>query len=104
MKARLLTEAAGQGRVEDVQGLLEAGEPVDEVDANGWTPLMRAARAGHAGIVALLVAAGADVTRSSRGRTALSCAQEGRHVDVMVELAMAGAFEVGAKAEPTGPP
>ncbi len=92
-----LAGAAGLGRFKEVKRLLEAGDPVDAVDAEGWTPLMRAARSGHTGIVALLLAAGADVKRASpSGRTALMCAQERGHADVIVQLSMAGAFGLGA--------
>ncbi len=81
-------------------GIMSAA--AEEVDAEGLTPLMRAAAAG-AGWRALwgLVAARADVNRrdAAGGRTALWLAAEGGHADTVAALARLGA-DVGATAEP----
>lgn len=46
-----------------MQRWLDAGEDVDCSGAKGFTPLMRAASAGHTDVVALLIAEGADLFR-----------------------------------------
>ena len=51
------------------------------------TPLMKAAGAGHAEIVALLVRAGADTAAAdSKGRVARDHALEGHHHEVAQQL------------------
>jgi len=58
--------------------LLQAGVPPDDPDLYGTTPLYKAACAGNAGVVKLLLARGADPTRHPDGESALECARSGR--------------------------
>jgi hypothetical protein len=59
--------------------LLKRGARVDEpFDSDGHTPLWRAACAGNAGVVRLLLAAGANPMGRVSGRTALDLAKEQR--------------------------
>jgi len=55
--------SAREGRVEVVKYLLECGFPVDPVKNDGQTPLAEAVVKGHANIVRILLAAGADARR-----------------------------------------
>src|SRR5690606_15400261 len=66
--------------------------PVDTVDAQGCTALLRAAGGGHLAVVDLLLRRGADATRAaSSGATPLSAAVSMRHLDVVDRLLSAGA-------------
>ncbi len=67
-----------------VRMLLEAGSRADEKDAEGMTPMHLAARADDAGVVALLVGAGADVnSRENRnGLNPVQLAVEEARADV----------------------
>ncbi|MET0145699.1 MAG: ankyrin repeat domain-containing protein [Jiangellaceae bacterium] len=58
-----LFDAAREGDVERLRDALDAGVPVDLVDAEGNSYLMLAAYHGHLGAVELLIARGADVDR-----------------------------------------
>jgi hypothetical protein len=61
------------------QLLLRAGARVDgPSDRDGRTPLWRAACVGHADLVAVLLAAGADPGVSASGQSALECARDAR--------------------------
>ena len=61
------------------QLLLRAGARVDgPSDRDGRTPLWRAACAGHADLVAFLLAAGADPAASASGKSALECTRDAR--------------------------
>ena len=68
---------------EDVAGLLiKAGlRPDDAVDEAGRTGLWLAACAGNAGVVSVLLAAGADPAASSAGKSAVDCAREPREFE-----------------------
>jgi uncharacterized protein len=70
--ASAFSDAVGRGRREIVRALLNHGFGVDAPLATGLTPLIEAAREGHAAIVGDLLDAGAtvDLTDES-GRTAL---------------------------------
>jgi uncharacterized protein len=55
-----LTEATQRGDLEQMQRLLASGAPVDETGGFGFTPLIWAAREGHASAVRLLLRHGAN--------------------------------------------
>lgn len=87
-----LPAAAMSGDAEAVLRLLELGLPVDGVDAQGCSALLRAAGGGHDVVVALLLERGADTGRAARtGATPLSAAISMRHVGVVDQLLRAGA-------------
>jgi hypothetical protein len=74
-----LVGAAGRGDIAAVRSLLAGGANPNEVDNSGvykgWTPLMAAARGGHADIVRLLLKAHANVNATNEyGGTALDIA------------------------------
>ena len=56
----LLHQAAQAGDVERLRALLAQGEPVDQRDNSGDTPLMVAARVGHEDSFLWLIRSGAD--------------------------------------------
>ncbi len=87
-----LPAAAIAGDLEAVQRLLQLGLPVDALDAQGCTALLRAAGGGHAEIVRKLLETGADRALSARtGATPLSAAISMRHASVVEQLLGAGA-------------
>jgi ankyrin repeat protein len=90
--------ASAAGRLCRAMGL----SPADEADAEGLTPLMRAAADGAGGrVLRCLVAARADVDRreAAEGRTALYLAAECGHAEAVEALARLGG-DVNAVAEP----
>ena len=58
-----LHAAASHGSIYDVEGIIESGAIVDELDASGLSALHLAIHAGRLGVAALLVAKGADVNQ-----------------------------------------
>lgn len=67
--------AARSGNLGKLQRLLLAGTPIDAVDSQGCSALIRAAGAGRRAVVAFLLERGADFSlRSTNGSTALSVA------------------------------
>jgi ankyrin repeat protein len=78
-----LAEACAAGEVERVERLLEGGAAaIDGFSGDGWTPLHLAAFFGHARIVELLLAHGAETTArsiNSNGNTPLHAALAGNH-------------------------
>jgi hypothetical protein len=56
-----LHQAAVNGNESAASALLAAGSVVNTADAEGGTPLVLAARRGHAGVVHVLLAAGAKL-------------------------------------------
>jgi hypothetical protein len=87
-----LPAAAIAGDLDAVQRLLQLGLPVDALDAQGCTALLRAAGGGHAEIVRKLLEVGADRSLSARtGATPLSAAISMRHAPVVEQLLKAGA-------------
>ncbi|MCI93694.1 arginine N-methyltransferase 2-like, partial [Trifolium medium] len=59
MKEEELCEAAIKGDTEKVTALIDSGADVTHFDADGLTPLMHAAKHGHAPILDILLTAGA---------------------------------------------
>jgi ankyrin repeat protein len=75
-----LFEAVEAGSVDGLRGAIAAGEDVNRRGSGGVTPLMRAAELGRAGLVRLLVDAGADLgLADDRGDTAVIHAARNGH-------------------------
>lgn len=84
--------AAAAGRVDEVERLAARGDPLDEADIDGETPLHAALRQGQVQTAALLVARGADANRAARhGVTPLQLAAAGGHAELAALLLRAGA-------------
>ena len=64
----LLHQAAQAGDVERLRALLAQGEPVDQRDDSGDTPLMVAARVGHEDSFLWLIRSGADPRAIGHGK------------------------------------
>jgi ankyrin repeat protein len=78
--------ASSYGFVDIVRVLLDGGADVNVVptDDTRWTALMAAACAGRADVTQLLLERGADAAlKDSKGRTALACARNNDHSDVV---------------------
>ena len=91
LQAADLPAAAIAGDLEAVRRLLELGLPVDAVDGQGCTALLRAAGGGHLEIVRRLLDVGADRQLSARtGATPLSAAISMRHAPVVELLLQVG--------------
>ena len=60
-----LPAAAALGDIEAVERMLAFGVPLDSVDAQGATALIRAAGSGYAGLVVRLLEAGADTSHAA---------------------------------------
>jgi uncharacterized protein len=87
-----LPAAAMAGDADAVQRLLDLGLPVDSMDPQGCTALLRAAGGGQADIVRRLLERGADASARARtGATPLSAAISMRHAPVVESLLQAGA-------------
>lgn len=89
----LLAWASDRGHLCCVRKLLAWGpDVVSNADYVGDTPLIRASRRGHAGIVDALLGARADANATNRrGETALYCASDRGHESVTDALLRAGA-------------
>lgn len=84
--------AAIVGDADAVRRLLDLGMPVDALDHQGCTALLRAAGGGHRAVVDLLLARGADPQRAANsGATPLSAAVSMRHIEIVDRLIAAGA-------------
>lgn len=84
--------AAVVGDADAVRRLLDLGLPLDAVDPQGCTALLRAAGSGHRAVVDLLLARGADPRcAATSGATPLSAAVSMRHVELVDRLIAAGA-------------
>ncbi|HUH90942.1 MAG TPA: ankyrin repeat domain-containing protein [Lysobacter sp.] len=84
--------AAMVGDADAVRRLLDLGLPVDALDHQGCSALLRAAGGGHRAVVDLLLARHADPgLAAGSGATPLSAAVSMRHVDIVDRLLVAGA-------------
>ncbi|TXI48196.1 MAG: hypothetical protein E6Q50_11475 [Lysobacter sp.] len=87
-----LPQAAIAGDADAVRRLLDLGLPIDTVDAQGCSALLRAAGGGHRAVVELLLARGADPKLAARtGATPLSAAVSMRQLAIVDRLLAAGA-------------
>ncbi|MEO6264195.1 MAG: ankyrin repeat domain-containing protein [Luteimonas sp.] len=92
LQATDVPAAAIVGDADAVRRLLDLGLPVDTVDAQGCTALLRAAGGGHRATVDLLLARAADPQRAAHtGATPLSAAVSMRHGEIVDRLLAAGA-------------
>ena len=92
----LASWAAEQGKVNELHELLQFGADADAVDEDGSTALSLAAAHGHAGCVAVLIAAGADVNSPGERRQMpplIAACMHGRSLCV-AQLRAAGANDV----------
>ncbi len=84
--------AAIVGDTDAVRRLLDLGLPVDAVDSQGCSALLRAAGGGHRALVDLLLARGANPgLAANTGATPLSAAVSMRQVEIVDRLLDAGA-------------
>ena len=94
-----LTLAACGGHVELAELLLERGANIEEVNDEGFTPLMEAAREGHLCVVRTLLKHEAFINAQTEEthETALTLAACGGFLDVVDTLVKSGAdIELGA--------
>jgi ankyrin repeat protein len=83
-------EAVEGGQISRVEELLKEGMNVNDKDANGETPLMKAVGKGHHRLTLVLLLRGADpVEKDGQGETALMKAAAGGQ-EAVVELLLAG--------------
>ncbi|WP_266159120.1 ankyrin repeat domain-containing protein [Dyella silvatica] len=89
-----LTQAALLGRNEIVEALLKAGADKEDVNGDGYTPLMSAILGEHRDTAALLIKNQADVNAVAyQGDTPLSMAKSGKDAALVQLLIQAGAKE-----------
>ena len=92
LQAQDLPAAAVAGDADAVGKLLDLGFPVDTVDVQGCSALLRAAGGGHLSVVELLLERGADAQLAAHtGATPLSAAVSMGHVEIVERLLAAGA-------------
>ena len=82
---------SGQGDASIVQALLDKRANVNQANANGATPLLIAAHKGHAAVVALLIAHGADLNIRGKWGTPLKEAVDDGKAETERLLREAGA-------------
>lgn len=113
-KADALFRDADGGYLEEVKSIVAGGGDVNWQREDGRTPLMSAAAAGHADIVAFMLEKGANPgLRDSHGKTAMDHARAAGAMDVarMLQTAMQPAAQAqpappqtaGTRAAPSGP-
>ncbi len=86
------SDPAAVARLERVRQLLEQGLDVNQVDADGRTPLMMDAFEGYTEVVDLLLNSGAEVDhRDGAGRTAVMYASSGPFPQTVELLIQSGA-------------
>lgn len=78
-----------------MRALIEAGAVVDAAAGSGRTALIEAAEQGQLEAARLLLEAGADVNRSTRGGSALETAERAGHKKLAALLRGAGANTFG---------
>ena len=92
LQASDVPAAAIVGDADAVRRLLDLGLPVDTIDAQGCTALLRASGGGHRATVDLLLARGANPQLAANtGATPLSAAVSMRHGEIVDRLLGAGA-------------
>ncbi len=92
LQASDVPAAAIVGDADAVRRLLDIGMPVDAVDSQGCSALLRAAGGGHRALVELLLSRGADAGLAAHtGATPLSAAVSMRQAEIVERLLDAGA-------------
>ncbi len=92
LQASDVPAAAIVGDADAVRRLLDFGLPVDAVDSQGCSALLRAAGGGHRALVELLLARGANPSLAANtGATPLSAAVSMRQTEIVDRLLDAGA-------------
>ncbi|TWT22585.1 hypothetical protein FQY83_06110 [Luteimonas marina] len=92
LQASDVPAAAMAGDADAVRRLIDLGLPVDAVDAQGCSALLRASGGGHRAVVELLLERGADPQHVAHtGATPLSAAVSMRHAEIVDRLLAAGA-------------
>ena len=92
LQASDVPAAAIVGDADAVRRLLDLGLPVDAVDSQGCSALLRAAGGGHRALVDLLLARGANpALAANTGATPLSAAVSMRQPEIVERLLEAGA-------------
>ncbi len=92
LQASDVPAAAIVGDADAVRRLLDIGMPVDAVDSQGCSALLRAAGGGHRVLVELLLSRGADAgLAANTGATPLSAAVSMRQAEIVDRLLDAGA-------------
>jgi ankyrin repeat protein len=94
-KETLLICASESGSVELVRWVLDQGAAVDELDGRKRTALVSAIKAGHAGVVTLLMKRGANPSVPGNGSTPLIAAYEakdGETVDCLLGHPLVAGF------------
>ena len=84
MNAAAARKHAQRGDVAELHALLDrvAVDFLDDGDENGWTALHEAARSGHADVLRLLVAKGADASKKTKyGQSVHDIARDAHHED-----------------------
>jgi len=83
--------AARQGDVESARLLVDAGAPIEEVAADGYTPLLLATHSKHATLTKFFLERGANPNASGTGYSALHTAVLRGDVGIVNDLIAAGA-------------